>query len=162
MSKSKKKPTNLEPRIANRRAKFDYAVTDKLECGIQLMGSEVKSVRLGQVSLAEGYAAVDPKTMTLTLHGVDIAHYPQAGPLQHETKRTRRLLAHRREIERLFGKTSAKGTTLIPLAMYFVRGRVKVELGVGTGKRQSDKRQDMKKRDADREIRQAMTRKIIG
>jgi len=157
-----KKPDNFSPRIANRRALHDYHIGDKIEVGIQLKGTEVKSIRHGNVSLAEGFALVDPRKMELFLHDVDIAHYQQAPPdAQHETKRPRKLLAHKREIESLFGKTTAKGVTLVPLAMYFKGGKVKVEIGVGTGKSHHDKRQDIKKRDADQEIRRGMTRKVI-
>ena len=161
MARKKKTEHNYAPRIANRRANHDYHIGDKLECGIVLRGSEVKSVRLGKVSLGEGYAAVDEKTMQLELHNVDIARYPHAGEHQHAPKRPRVLLAHKREVAKLIGQSSAKGTTLVPLAMYFVRGRVKVEIGVGTGKKQFDKRQDLKKQQSDRDIRRAMTRKVL-
>lgn len=157
----KGKSDNLTPRIVNRRAFHDYHIAEKLEVGIVLRGSEVKSIRKGQVSLAEGFAQVQPRTMELMLVNVDIAIYPQAGENQHEPKRARKLLAHKRQIAELMGKTTSKGTTLIPLAMYFVRGMVKVEIGVAQGKHQQDKRQDMKKRDADKQIRRAMTRKRI-
>ncbi len=160
MAKGKPKPGSLEPRILNRRARYDYEVLDKLECGIQLLGSEVKSVRHGQVSLAEGYAQVNEKTLQIHLYNVDIAPYAQAGPLQHDPKRTRLLLAHKREINRLIGQTSDRGVTLTPLAMYFKHGRVKVEIGVARGKKQYDKRQDLKKRDSDREIRRAMSKEM--
>lgn len=156
-----KKNDNLSPRIVNRRALHDYHITEKLETGIVLTGSEVKSIRNAQVSLAEGYARVDPATMELYLHNVDIALYPHAGVNQHAPKAPRKLLAHRREIEKLLGATTAKGTTLVPLAMYFKNGRVKVEIGVGVGKRAYDKRQDIRKKTADREIRRGMTRKVI-
>jgi len=150
------------PRIVNRKARHEYHIDSTIECGIQLVGSEVKSVRNGQVSLAEGYARVEPADQQLYLYNVDIAAYKQAGPTGgHEPKRRRKLLAHRREIDRLFGATTDKGTTLIPLAMYFKRGYAKVEIGIGRGKRQYDKRQDMKKRDAGKDIRRAMTRKVI-
>jgi len=157
----KAKSNNMSPRIVNRRAFHDYHISEKLEVGIVLRGSEVKSVRGGKVSLAEGFAQVDPRTLELFLINVDIGAYEQAGENQHEPKRWRKLLAHRRQIEQLQGKTSSKGTTLVPLAMYFVRGMVKVEIGVGEGRRQQDKRQDMKKRDAEKEIRRALTRRKI-
>ncbi len=157
----KDKPTNLSPRIVNRRATHDYHIEEKLEVGVMLRGSEVKSIRHSQVSLAEGYVSVDPRTQALMLYNVDIALYPQAGDNQHEPKRPRRLLAHRRQIENLLGKTTTKGVTIVPLAMYFVRGMVKLEVGLGTGKKTHDKRQDMKKQVADREMRRAMTRKVI-
>ena len=157
----KKSAHNYAPRIVNRRATHDYLISDKLEVGVKLQGSEVKSVRLGHVSLAEGYVAIDPKKLTLQLFNVDIAHYPQAGPLQHDPKRIRTLLAHKREINSLLGKTSAKGVTLVPMAMYFVDGRIKLEIGVGVGKKHYDKRQDLKKAEADREMRRAMARQIL-
>ena len=159
---AKKTAHNYTPRIVNRRATHDYLVSDKLEVGVKLQGSEVKSVRLGHVSLAEGYVAIDPKKLTLQLFNVDIAHYPQAGPLQHDPKRVRTLLAHKREINSLLGKTSAKGVTLVPMAMYFVDGRIKLEIGVGVGKKHYDKRQDLKKAEADREMRRAMARQVLG
>ncbi len=148
------------PRIVNRRARHEYHVLESLEVGIQLLGSEVKSVRAGQVSLAEGFARVEPD-MQLYLYNVDIAPYAQAGPQGHEPKRRRKLLAHKRQIEKLFGQTTAKGTTLVPLTMYFVRGMAKIELGVVRGKQAHDKRQALKEKDAGKEIRRAMTRKVI-
>src|SRR5690606_24111397 len=140
--------------IVNRRARHEYHVLESLEVGIQLTGSEVKSVRAGQVSLAEGYARVEPD-MQLWLYQVDIAPYPQAGANNHEPKRRRKLLAHKRQILKLQGLTSAKGATLVPLTLYFVRGRAKIELGVVRGKQAHDKRQTMKGKDASREIRRA-------
>lgn len=163
MAKGKNnKKTSLEPRIENRRAKRDYTITYTLECGIVLSGSEVKSVRHARVSIAEGYASVDPRTMELWLNNVDIALYPQAGPLQHVPKNARKLLAHKREIRKLFGATTAKGVTLIPLAMYFKEGRIKVEIGVAEGRRHYDKRDTLKEKEMDRDIRRGMTRKRIG
>ena len=127
-----------------------------------LVGSEVKSVRAGQVSLAEGYARVDPKRVELHLYGVDIAPYAQAGVANgHERRQVRKLLAHKRQIARLAGETSVKGVTLVPLAMYFVRGMVKLELGVVRGKKSHDKRESVRKREADVQMRRAMTRKVI-
>lgn len=152
---------NLSPRIANRRATHDYHISEKLEVGIVLRGSEVKSVRQGQVSLAEGYVMIDLKTEQLILSGVEISRYLHAGQVQHETKRPRKLLAHKRQIRHLMGKTTAKGTTIVPLAMYFSRGLIKLEIGIGVGKKTYDKRQDMKKREARREIDRAMTRRRI-
>jgi SsrA-binding protein len=152
----------LAPRIENRKARHDYHILDKLEVGIMLQGSEVKSIRHGEVSLGEGFCRVEPNTMELWLYGVNIAPYRQAmGNNGHEPTRPRKLLAHRREIARLFAQVNAKGTTLVPLAMYFVRGKVKLEIGVGQGKQAHDKREDLKARSADREMRRAMTRKVI-
>lgn len=160
-NKNKKSKTNFSPRIVNRRATHDYDISDKLEVGIKLLGTEVKSVRHSQVSLAEGYISVNPHAMTLQLFNVDIAHYAQAGPFQHDPKRVRLLLAHKREINKLYGRTTAKGVTIIPLSMYFKNGMAKLEIGVGVGRRQSDKRQDIRKKEAEKEIRQGMTRKIL-
>ena len=172
MAKRKKQLHTFEPRIENRRAFRDYHIDDKLECGIQLTGSEVKSVRMGQVSLAEGYAAVEIPPLQLgkkqtgsaapqlMLYNVEISPYPYAGAYQHVPKRPRKLLAHKRQINQLLGRTSSKGTTLVPLAMYFVRGMIKLEIGVAQGKKDHDKRQDIKKREADREIRRAMSKKL--
>ena len=161
MAKRKKKKDNLQPRIENRRAKRDYNLSGHLECGIVLQGSEVKSVRHARVSIAEGYVAVHPETMELWMHNVDIALYPQAGPLQHAPKNARKLLAHKKEIKKFFGATTAKGVTLIPTAMYFKDGRVKVEVAIAEGKRHYDKRDDIKKKEMDREAKRGMTRKVL-
>lgn len=159
---SKQPAPNLSPRIANRKATHDYHILEKLEVGIVLRGSEVKSIRNAQVSLSEGFARVEPGDMGLYLYNVDIAAYANApGVDGHDPKRPRKLLAHKNQIARLLGETTSKGKTLIPLAMYFVRGMVKVEIGLAAGKQAHDKRQDIKSREADREIRRGMTRKII-
>ena len=158
---AKKTGKNKSPRIVNRKARHDYHIMETLEVGMSLLGSEVKSVRDGQVSLAEGYARVEPADMQLYLYDVDIARYSHAGGDGPDPKRRRKLLAHKRQINHLFGITTDKGTTLIPMAMYFVRGRAKLELAVGRGKRSYDKRDAMKQRDSDREIRKAMTRKRL-
>jgi len=150
------------PRIVNRKAYYDYHILEKLETGIALVGSEVKSIRNGQVSLAEGFARVESADMGLYLYNVDIAPYAQAtGPNAHEPKRRRKLLAHKHQINKLLGHTLAKGTTIVPLTMYFVRGMVKVEIGIAQGKKVHDKRETIKSRDADRQIRRAMTRKVL-
>ena len=162
MAKKRKKDSqNLSPRIANRRALRDYHITEKLEVGIKLSGSEVKSIRNSQVSLGEGFARVEPNRMELMLYNVDIALYPHAGIGQHSPKDPRKLLARKQQIRQLYEATLSKGTTLIPLAMYFKDGRVKLEIGVGVGKKSHDKRQDLKKKAADREIQRGMTRKVL-
>ena len=148
------------PRIANRKAWHDYHILEKLEVGIVLQGCEVKSVRNGQVSLAEGYARVEPETTELFLYGVNIAEYAQAGPAgRHDPIRRRKLLARKRQINNLLTATTAKGATLIPLALYFVRGLVKLEIGVATGKRHYDRREELKQRDADRDMRRALSKR---
>lgn len=161
MAKRKKTKHNFSPQIVNRRAYRDYDITDKLEVGMKLLGTEVKSIRHSQISLAEGYVAVNPQAMTLQLFNVNIAHYPQAGPFQHDPKRIRLLLAHKREIKSLYGKTTSKGVTLIPLEVYFKDGMAKMKIGVGVGRRQADKRQDIRKKEAEKDMRKAMTRKIL-
>jgi len=150
------KPVSFEPRIVNRRALHDYFITSRLECGIALAGSEVKSVRLGRAQLQDAYATVEDGQ--LTLHNCHIDPYEQAAALNHDPKRDRKLLAHKREIRRLAQETSQRGVTLIPLAMYFKRGLVKVEIGVARGKRQYDKRQAIRQREQERELRR-MTRR---
>ncbi len=159
---AKKKSDN--PRIVNRKAKHDYTILETLECGIVLSGSEVKSVRDGRVSLAEGFARIEPATGELWLHDVDIAMYAKAsGGAQHAPKNKRKLLAHRKELRDLANATGSAGYTLVPLAMYFNdRGLAKVQIGVAKGKGHADKRESMKKRDAQRDIQRGMTRKRIG
>jgi len=145
------------PRITNRRALHEYFITAKLECGLALMGSEVKSLRQGHAQLQESFARVERGE--LILHGCHIDPYDKAGKYNHEPLRERKLLAHRREIERLEEATKERGTTLIPLAIYFKDGRAKLELGVARGKQQHDKRDAIRKREMDRDVRRAMTRR---
>lgn len=151
MAKEKKKTMMSTGTIAvNRRARHDYAIEEEFEAGIVLTGTEVKALRMGTVNLSDSYAA--PKGDTVLLHNLYIGEYPNAPPrAQHEPKRIRSLLLHKREIARLTGAVQRDGLTLIPLRMYFNnRGIAKLALGLGRGKRQVDKRQDIKKRDWDR------------
>jgi len=150
----KNRTDNLSPRILNRRAMHDYFISAKIECGLALLGSEVKSLRLGRCQLNESYARVE--SGQLVLHGCHIDPYEKAA-VNHEPLRERKLLAHRSEIRRLEGATAERGTTLIPLAIYWKDGRAKIEIGVGHGKQQHDKRQSIKKKEQDREVRRAMT-----
>jgi SsrA-binding protein len=145
---------NFSPRIVNRRAMHEYFITHKIECGIALLGSEVKSLRYGRCQLSESFARIE--NGQLILHGCHIDPYEKAA-IGHEPLRERKLLAHRREIKKLAGETSERGITLIPLAIYFKDGRAKLELGVAKGKQQHDKRQSIKRREQDREVRRAMT-----
>jgi SsrA-binding protein len=138
----------------NRRAFHEYAVEDTLECGIVLTGTEVKSLREGGTSLEEAYAKVEGGEVWLI--GCDIPEYSMGNRLNHKPKRPRKLLLHRREIAKFAGKASQRGFTLVPLRMYFKNGRAKVELGVARGRNLYDKRQEAKKADAQREIRQVM------
>ncbi|MDD3287836.1 MAG: SsrA-binding protein SmpB [Alphaproteobacteria bacterium] len=135
----------------NRRARHDYFITDTIEAGIMLSGTEVKSLRLGQASIQEAFASA--KNDDMVLLNAYIPEYQQAGAhLQHETHRARKLLLHAREIKRLVGLIKREGVTLVPLGIYFnKRGIAKVELAVAKGKRQIDKREAIKARDWDRD-----------
>jgi SsrA-binding protein len=154
-----KKPDTSSKEIENRRARFDYAIEDTLEVGIALRGSEVKSVRAGQVSLAEGFikASVDP--MELILMNVEIGEYGPAAALGHRPKRSRLLLAHRREIVKLAKKMQVKGYTIVPLKLYFKNGYAKLLIGVGKGKTQADRRQSIASREARRDMDRALSRR---
>ena len=157
---SEKRPN--EPVIENRKARHAYSIGETLECGIQLRGTEIKSIRDSQISLAEGWVRVHEQPLALSLHGVHIAEYPPAGAnRQHEPVRTRNLLAHKREIKKLADQIRAKSATLVPLKIYFVRGKAKLLVGVGLGKRKADKRQDLAKRDAKRDMDRAMSRRRL-
>ena len=144
----------------NRKARHDYAILDTYEAGIVLTGTEVKSLRLGRASLVDGFATIDDGEVFL--HNVHIAEYDQGSWTNHEPRRTRKLLLHRGEILRLIGKTKESGLTLVPLSLYFSQGKVKVELALARGKRSYDKRQDLARRDADREVRKALGRRAKG
>jgi SsrA-binding protein len=145
---------NVSPRIANRKALHDYFISAKIECGIVLVGSEVKSLRAGKAQLQDAWAAVEHGQ--LILHGAHIDPYEKAAIVyNHEPKRDRKLLAHKREIKRLANETAEKATTLIPLAIYFKDGRAKIEIGVAKGKQQHDKRDTIRKKEMDRDVRRA-------
>jgi SsrA-binding protein len=139
----------------NRRARHQYEILDQIECGIVLKGSEVKSLRDGKVSLEEAYARI--RDSELWLVGCDIAVYPQASILNHEPKRMRKLLLHKRELQKFAEQAGHRGLTLVPLSMYFLRGKVKVKIAVGRGKKLHDKRESMKKTEATREIQRALS-----
>lgn len=146
--------------VSNRRARHDYSIVDVLEAGIVLTGTEVKSLRAGRASLTDGFATVDDGEVHL--RGVHIPEYTEASWTNHEPRRTRKLLLHRHEIERLIGKSRESGLALVPLSMYFADGKVKVELALGRGKKAYDKRQHLAKRDADREVARALGRRAKG
>ena len=149
-----------EPVIENRKARHNYTITDTLECGIKLKGSEIKSIRSGLVSLAEGFVMATEQPISMTLHAVHIAEYAPAGShRQHAPTRTRSLLAHRREIKKWAIAARSRGCTIVPLKMYFVDGRAKLLVGLGTGKKSRDKRQDLKAQEAKRDIDRAMKRR---
>lgn len=144
----------------NRKARHDYAVIDTYETGVALLGTEVKSLRLGRASLVDAFATVDDGEVWL--RGLHIPEYTQGSWTNHEPRRTRKLLLHRGEIERLIGKIREGGLTLVPLALYFNDGKVKCELALARGKKSYDKRTDLAKRDADREIQRAYGRAAKG
>lgn len=141
----------------NRRARHQYHILDTLECGIVLLGSEVKTLREGRVSIEEAYARV--KEGEVWLVGCDIPEYPQASRFNHPPRRPRKLLLHRREIKRFASRAFERGLTLVPLRLYFKSGRAKVLLGLCRGKQLHDKRESMKKAQAQREIQRAMRRR---
>ena len=143
----------------NRRARFDYEIVETLEAGIALVGSEVKSLRSGKADLKDSYAAVERQE--LWLHGVRISPYEFAREGGHEPERSRKLLVHRAEIERIGAKLAEKGLTLIPMRMYFKEGKVKVELGLARGKAQRDKRETIKQREANREMERVVRHRSI-
>jgi SsrA-binding protein len=148
---------NFAPRITNRRALHDYFISAKIECGLALLGSEVKSLRFGKCQLSESFARIENNE--LILHGCHIDPYEKAA-VNHEPLRARKLLVHKRELRRLASETADRGTTLIPLAIYFKEGLAKLELGVAHGKKAHDKRDAIKKKEQDRELRRAtMTRR---
>jgi SsrA-binding protein len=143
---------------SNRRARHDYAVIDSYECGIVLMGTEVKSLRQGKASMADAYASIEDGEVWL--RNLHIPEYVQGTWTNHEPRRPRKLLMHRDEISRLIGKTREGGLTLVPLSLYFSDGKVKVELALAHGKKLHDKRQDMARRDAQREMARAAGRRL--
>ena len=141
----------------NRRATHEYEILDTVECGLVLVGTEVKSLRAGLANLEDSYGRIDDGEVWLI--GAEIPEYVFGNRLNHKPKRPRKLLLHRREIERFAGKASEKGLTLVPLRMYFKEGKAKIELAVAKGKQNYDKRQALKKAEAGREIARAAARK---
>lgn len=141
----------------NRKARHDYHIHETYEAGIVLTGTEVKSLRAGKANLKDSYARIE--NAEVMLHNMHISPYEQGNRFNHEPLRTRKLLLHRYEINKLIGKTKEKGFTLVPLKIYFTRGKAKVELAVATGKKLYDKREDMAERDAKREMDRALREK---
>jgi SsrA-binding protein len=156
-SKRKAAPGDV---ATNRQASFRYELIDRYEAGIQLQGSEVKSLRAGRVQLKDGYAALQDGEVWL--HNVHIAPYEPASRENHEAERPRKLLLHRREIERLIGSTAEKGLTIVPTRMYFKGPRAKVEIALARGKDVGDKRRAMRDRDQKREIERALSEHARG
>ncbi len=145
------------PRLANKKARFNYEILEKVEAGIELRGTEVKSLRLGNASITEAYARIEAGQATL--HNFQIQPYEQGNRFNHDPKRPRRLLLHRREIRKLASKVQIRGQTLVPLGAYFnSRGLVKVQLALARGKTHGDKRHDERKKQDQQDIKRAMRR----
>ena len=145
----------VKPVAQNRRARHDYFVEESLECGMELKGTEVKSIRQGRVNLKESYARV--QNGQVMVEGMHISPYEQGGIFNTDPLRPKRLLLHKSEIRKLQGQVSRQGYTLIPLQIYLKDGRMKLELGVCRGKQLHDKRDDLAERDAMRDIERAMS-----
>lgn len=161
MSKAdeKKSEESLERVVCrNRRARHDYELFDQLVCGVQLRGSEVKSIRSNKISIEEAYVRV--KDDGVWLIGCDIAEYPQANVWNHEPNRDRKLLMHRREVRKFAEAAAQKGLTLIPLDVHFTRGLVKLTIAVAKGKKLHDKRESLKKKTDQHEMRQAVRKRV--
>lgn len=160
-NKNAKRQKALEGRTTvaeNRKARHRYEILDQLECGMMLMGSEVKSMREGKLSLDEAY--IRTKNNELWLVGADIAHYNNAGMWNHDPRRPRKLLVHAREYDKFAGRAHERGLTLVPLRVYFnERGIAKCVMGLVKGKKLHDKRETLKKRDSDRGLQRAMRRR---
>ena len=161
MANKKKKKTQDDPNsrviCRNRKARHEYELLDELECGIVLKGSEVKSVRNNKVSIEEAYARL--RDGELWLLGSDIAEYPQANVMNHEPKRPRKLLLHKRELKKFAESADQQGFTLIPTAVYLKQGKVKVSVAVARGKKLHDKRDKLKQQTDRREMRSAMMKR---
>lgn len=152
------KPQTVRLVAEHRRARFDFKVEEKLEAGLQLTGSEVKSLRQGTVTLSDAYA-LPTRSGELMLHNAHIGPYGGAAAFGHDPLRTRKLLMHRAEIDRWSSKVRERGYSIIPLSIYFKGGKAKVELGLCTGKTHEDRRHDIKERETKREIDRAVRRR---
>ena len=138
----------------NKKARFDYEISDRFEAGMVLTGSEVKSLRMGKANLTDSFAKINNGEVWLM--NCHISPYPFSSYNNHEPLRPRKLLLHKREIQRLAGKINEQGYSLIPLALYFKEGKVKVDLALARGKKKHDKRESIKRRDQEREIERAL------
>ncbi len=157
MAKADRKDEGVRVVARNRRAAHEYELTDRLECGIVLVGTEVKSLRDGHCSLDGSYAKIEDDELWLI--DCEIPEYAMGNQLNHKPKRDRKLLVHRRELAKFAGKASERGFTLVPTSVYFKNGRAKVEIAVARGKQMHDKRQALKKAEAKREMDRALTRR---
>ena len=143
-----------EPHVDNRRARFEYEFLESLEAGVVLTGTEIKSVRTGQITLAQAYARL--RDGEIWLIGMHIPAYKEGSFSNHEPLRARKLLLHRKELDRLAGRVAEKGLTLVPTRLYFKRGRVKIEIALARGKKIWDKRREVKDRDVKRDLARAV------
>lgn len=165
MATKSKKPDKAEKAnnfviATNRKARHNYSILETFEAGVVLVGTEVKSLREGQASLVDAFATVDDGE--IWLRNLHIAEYHHGSWTNHAPRRNRKLLLHRRQIDMLVGKIRDGNLTLVPLSLYFVDGKVKVELALARGKEARDKRQDLAKRDADREVIRELGRRAKG
>ena len=142
---------------SNRRARHEYTIEDTVEAGLVLTGTEVKSLRDGRATISDGFGQISDGEAWL--HGVHIPEYVQGTWTNHEPRRTRKLLMHRKEIDKLASSIKERGLTLVPLSLYFSGGKVKIELALARGKRTYDKRHDLAKRDAAREVERELRRR---
>jgi SsrA-binding protein len=154
------KEKGRKPIATNRKARHNYAILDTYEAGVALVGTEVKSLREGKASLVDAFATVDDGEVWL--RGLHIPEYGHGSWTNHAPRRTRKLLLHRREIDNLIGKIRDGNLTLVPLSMYFTDGKVKVELALARGKQAHDKRQDLARRTAQREVTRELGRRVKG
>jgi SsrA-binding protein len=154
MSKSNKPESEVESIAKNRQARHDYAIIDSWEAGIVLTGTEVKALREGKANISDAYGIV--KNGEIYLLNLHISPYERGGYVNHDPTRTRKLLLHRKEIRRLIGAVEREGLTLVPLELYFKKGKAKVALALGKGKKLHDKRETERQRDADREMSRAL------
>lgn len=142
----------------NRKARFDYHILEKFEAGLVLTGAEMKSIRAGEITVNEAY--VRPQAGELFLLNAYIKPYSHSGDREYDPRRPRKLLMHKREIAKLIRELETKGTTIVPLDVHLKNGRAKLEIALGKGKAAPDKRQDIKKREADREVARELSRKV--
>ena len=154
MAKARKRKVAPGDVATNRQASFRYHLLEKVECGIVLAGTEVKSLRGGNAQIKDGYAAIEDGE--LWLHNVHIPPYQPAARANHDPERPRKLLVHRRELERLTGKTRERGLTLVPTRIYFSGPRAKVEVALARGKERHDKRESIRAREQEREVQRAL------
>ncbi|GFG68768.1 SsrA-binding protein SmpB [Mycolicibacter senuensis] len=158
--KDAKKQAAKQIVASNRKARHNYSILDVYEAGVVLLGTEVKSLRAGQASLVDAFATVDDGEVWL--RNMHIPEYRHGSWTNHDPRRARKLLLHRRQIDMLIGKIRDGNLTLVPLSVYFAEGKVKVELALARGKQAHDKRQDLARRDAQREVTRALGRRAKG